>query len=98
MHPEEGFERRPDDRKEQAGKKPAHDLGINVVLSGLPVGIDPKATQNAADGIQHEYHIRKAEIPAVHFPTGLVKFTDPRRRLGEAQKWQGKKKYNRSCL
>ncbi len=50
MHTEEGFERRPYDRKEQAGKKPAHDLGINVVLPGLPVGINPKTTQNATDG------------------------------------------------
>lgn len=98
MHPEEGFERRPYDRKEQAGKKPADDLGIYVVFPGLPVGIDPKAAQNTADGTQHKHHIRKAEIPAVHFPANLVKFTDPGRRLGEAQKWQGKKKDNRSCL
>lgn len=50
MHPEEGFERHPYDRKEQAGKKPAHDLGIYVVFPGLPVGIDPKAAKNATDG------------------------------------------------
>lgn len=98
MHPEQGFERRPDDRKEQAGKEPAHDLGVDMMFAGLPVGIYPQAAQDTADSTEHEHHVRKAEIPAVHFTAGLVKFTDARRCLGHAKKRQGKKKDNRGCL
>ena len=84
VYPEKGFERRPDDRQEQAGKEPAYDLGVDVMFAGLPVGIYPQTAQYAADGAEYQHHVRKAEIPAVHFTAGLVKLPDARRRLGHA--------------
>lgn len=55
MHPEQGFEGCPDDRKEEAGKEPTHHLGVYMMFAGLPIGIYPKTAQYATDGTEDKY-------------------------------------------
>ncbi len=69
-----------------------------VVLAGLPVGVDPEATEDPADRPDHQHQIGKAEIPAVHFPASLVEFVDAGWLLAGAAKRIGKKKGNQGCL
>ena len=55
VDPVKGFEYCADDREEKAGKEPAHDLSVDMMLAGLPVSIYPQTAQNAADGAEHEH-------------------------------------------
>ncbi len=76
--PVEGFEECADQGQEQAGKEPAHDLRVNVVLlAGLPVGIDAQPAEDARDGPDDQHEVGQGKIPAVHLARGAVEFVDP---------------------
>ncbi|SJN22465.1 hypothetical protein FM107_03335 [Sphingobacterium sp. JB170] len=78
IDPVEGFEECTDKGQEEAGKEPAHDLCIDVVLlAGLPVGIDAQPAEYARDGTDDKDEVGKGKIPAVHLAGGAVEFVDP---------------------
>ena len=75
--PVEGFEECTDQRQEQAGEEPAHDLRVDVVvLAGLPVCIDAQPAEYARDGPDDQHQVGEGKIPAVHLPRGTVEFVD----------------------
>jgi len=93
--PVEGFEECTDQGEEEAGKEPAHDLRVDVVLfAGLPVGIDAQPAEYPGDGTDDQYQVGERKVPAVHLARGAVEFVDP--RLGGAhQGHKGKQQGNR---
>lgn len=96
VDPVEGFEEGTDQHQEKAGKEPGHDLGIDVVLAGLPVGKYAQATDHASDGRDDQHEVTQAEIPTLYFSSSLVELLDS--GLGKGRKRQGKKKDSRGCL
>ncbi len=76
--PVEGFEECTDQGQEEAGKEPAHDLRIDVVLlARLPVGVDAQPAEYPGDGTDDQDEVGKGKIPAVHLAGDAVKFVDP---------------------
>lgn len=56
--PVEGFEEDTDKGKEEAGKQPAHDLGVYMmVFPGLPVGIDAQSAEYPRYGSDNKYQV-----------------------------------------
>lgn len=91
MNPVEGFKEGTDEGQEKAGKKPAHNLCVDVVMfAGLPVGVYPQAADDPTDGSDDQYQIRETEIPAVHLTRYFVEFGDA--RLGVCQQRQDTEK------
>ncbi|VTP91424.1 Uncharacterised protein [Sphingobacterium daejeonense] len=79
MNPVEGFKEGTDKSQKETGKKPAHNLCVDVLMfAGLPVGIYPQSANDSADGSDNQYQIRETEIPAVHLPGYFVEFGDAR--------------------
>lgn len=78
MDPEQGTEKRPNQQQEQAGKEPAHHLGINMAGTALPVGINAQTAQHPGNGRQDQHQIRKAEIPALNLITCIVELRNTR--------------------
>lgn len=82
MNPVEGFKEGTDEGQEKTGKKPAHNLRVDVVIfAGLPVGVDPQSADYSTDGSDDQYQIRETEIPAVHLTGYLIEFGNARLRI-----------------
>ena len=78
MYPEEGSKGGTDQREEQAGKEPAHDLRIDMVSAGLPVVIHPQSAEQSTNSADNKCQVGKAEIKAVHFTAYLPEFIKAR--------------------
>ena len=78
MYPKESSEGGADQRKEQAGKEPTHDLRIDMVFAGLPVVVHPQSAEQSAYGADDKCQVGKAEIKTVHFTAYLPEFIKTR--------------------
>ncbi len=85
VDPVKGFEYCADDREEKAGKEPAHDLGIDVVFTRLPVGINSQSAKNTTNGTNDQHQVGYTEIPTMHLTASLIKFRYT--WLGQATSW-----------
>lgn len=74
VYPEKGLQCGSDERQEQAGKEPSHDLRIDMVLAGLPVAVHPQTAEQSAHRTDDKGKVREVVIPSIDFLAHFPKF------------------------
>ncbi len=96
LEAKEPTQENPGEQKKKTGKKPAHDLRIDMVPGSLPVEVDPESTEQPHDGTQDHTEVGKAVVVTLYLPACLIKFPDPGRALGDAMQREEPRQQQRS--